>query len=230
MALLEQLFAPKQVELQDVESVPAYSLDVRDPFFDSLRDDYPGFDQWFQDKCVGDSRECWVVRIDQQLAGFIVRKDETPIEADCKSCGSKILKLCTFKVSSGFQGEKLGELLLKQVLWWSHLNSYDVVYLTAYEKHGELIDLLVRYGFQQIVTIDSGEWLFERAMHRVPIEHDVPENEIAVRNRCLYPSFHLNENTREPLNKSQSFLSWRVRCWWGTIWVPGLTGCARWSN
>ena len=37
-------------------------------------------------------------------------------------------------------------------------------------------------------------------------------------------------HAREPLNKSQSFLSWRVRCWWGTIWVPGLTGCARWSN
>ena len=195
LGLLEQLFAPKPVGLPDVESIPAYSLDIRDPFFDSLRGDYPGFDQWFQDKCVRDSRECWIVRIDQQLAGIIVRKDETPAEADCKSRGSKILKLCTFKVSSGFQGEKLGELLLKQVLWWSHLNSYDVVYLTVYDKHGELIDLLVRYGFERTVTIDSGERLLERPMHRGPIEHDVPEHEIADRNRCLYPSFLLNENT-----------------------------------
>ena len=196
LELLEQLFVPKPVELSDVESVPAYSLDIGDPLFNSLRDDYPGFDQWFEDKCVSTSRECWVVRIDQQLAGIIVRKDETPADADCRSHGSRILKLCTFKVSSGFLGEKLGELLLKQALWWSHLNSYDVVYLTAYERHGELIDLLVRYGFEKTEVIDSGEWLLERTIHPVPAKHDVPADEIAVSNRCLYPSFMLGENTR----------------------------------
>ena len=196
LELLEQLFVPKPVELFDVESVPAYSLDIGDSLFDSLRDDYPGFDQWFQDRCVSTSRECWVVRIDQQLAGIIVRKDETPAEADCRSNGDKILKLCTFKVSSGFLGEKLGELLLKQALWWSLLNSYDVVYLTAYERHGELIDLLVRYGFEQTEMIDSGEWLLERTIHPVPANLDLAADKIAVRNRCLYPSFILSENTR----------------------------------
>ncbi len=196
LELLEQFYVPKPVELPDVESVSAYSLNIGDPFFDSLRDDYPKFDQWFQDKCVSTSRECWVVRIDGQLAGIIVRKDETPAEADCKSYGNKILKLCTFKVSSGFLGEKLGELLLKQALWWSHLNSYDVVYLTAYEKHGELIDLLVRYGFKQTEMIDSEEWLLERSIYPVPEKLSVPADEIAVRNRCLYPSFTLSEHTR----------------------------------
>ncbi len=196
LALLDQLFVPRRPGLPDVESVPAYSLNISDPFFDSLRDDYPEFDQWFREKCVSNSRECWVVNVDQQLAGIIVRKDETPTEADCKSNGSKILKLCTFKVSSGFQGEKLGELLVKQVLWWSHLNFYDVVYLTAYEKHGELIDLLLRYGFEQTEKIDSGEWLLERAMNRGSLDCDVPEDEIAIRNRCLYPSFLLSKNTR----------------------------------
>lgn len=81
LALLDQLFVPRRPELPDVESVPAYSLNISDPFFDSLRDDYPAFDQWFRDKCVRNSRECWVVNVDQQLAGIIVRKDETPTEA-----------------------------------------------------------------------------------------------------------------------------------------------------
>lgn len=196
LELLDQLFSPKAVELFDVESVPAYSLNIEEPLFDSLREDYPEFDQWFQEKCVSISRECWVINIDQQLAGIIIRKDETPAETDCKSRGSKILKLCTFKVSSEFLGEKLGELLLKQTLWWSHLNSYDVVYLTAYEKHSKLIDLLVRYGFKKTGVIESGEWLLERIIHLAPEKHDISADQIAVHNRCLYPSFILGENTR----------------------------------
>lgn len=58
-------------------------------------------------------------------------------------------KLCTFKVSSDFQGEKLGEQLLKQVLWWSQENHYELAYVTAYPKHAELIHLLKAYGFDE---------------------------------------------------------------------------------
>jgi len=36
------------------------------------------------------------------------------------------------KVKLKFRGEKLGELLLKQILWFAFKNSYDLVYLTTF--------------------------------------------------------------------------------------------------
>ena len=46
----------------------------------------------------------------------------------------KILKVCTFKVKPKFRGEKLGELLLKQILWFTQKNAFDLVYLTTFEN------------------------------------------------------------------------------------------------
>ena len=74
----------------------------------------------------------------------------------------KILKICTFKVRDEFQGEKFGELLLKQVLWFVQRNSYDLTYVTAYPKHAFLIDMLEYYGFRETMKMDSGEIVFEK--------------------------------------------------------------------
>ncbi len=59
--------------------------------------------------------------------------------------------MCTFKVRDEYQGEKFGELLLKQVLWFAQRNKYDLTYVTAYPKHAFLIDLLDYYGFRQTI-------------------------------------------------------------------------------
>ena len=92
--------------------------------FSSLRADYPGFDQWF-DKCRKQHRDCWVLEIENEIAGLVIRKDENYAEAGTRNPGPKVLKICTFKVRDEFQGEKFGELLLKQVLWFVQRNSYD---------------------------------------------------------------------------------------------------------
>ncbi len=44
------------------------------------------------------------------------------------------MKICTFKVKDEFRGEKYGELLLKQVLWYAQANEYDLTYITAFPK------------------------------------------------------------------------------------------------
>jgi len=61
------------------------------------------------------------------LAGIVVRKDERPGDTDAKLPGDKILKVCTFKVRPESRGIKLGELLLKNVLWFAQRNRYDIV-------------------------------------------------------------------------------------------------------
>lgn len=61
-------------------------IDLRDPFFDSLKEDYPadatniGFERWFQKKAAADSTAL-VFDDDEGLGAFVCLKDENePIE------------------------------------------------------------------------------------------------------------------------------------------------------
>ena len=83
-----------------------------------------------------------------------------------------MLKLCTFKVHPKFRGEKLGELLLKQAIWFAQRNGYDVVYLTAFPDQGTLIRVIEFYGFQHTQTYESGEQVFEKLISREPLSSE----------------------------------------------------------
>jgi GNAT superfamily N-acetyltransferase len=140
-----------------------------------MRVDYPGFDAWFE-KCKRQHRDCWVLEIGKEIAGLVIRKDENHAEAGTSHLGPKILKICTFKVEDEFQGEKFGELLLKQVLWFAQRNNYDLAYVTAYPKHAFLIDLLEYYGFRPTIKLPNGEAVFEKPIARgalPPVTEDI---------------------------------------------------------
>jgi ribosomal protein S18 acetylase RimI-like enzyme len=160
---LRQTFEPTAVELPYVEEQEAYALDRANPIFDGLREDYPGFDGWLA-KCALEHRKCWVVIVGGEMAGIVIRKDETRQQAGIQSPGNKILKLCTFKMAPQYRGEKFGEHLLKQSLWFAQANHYDVVYLTAFADKEDLINLLQSYGFSQTARMPNGELMFEKAL------------------------------------------------------------------
>jgi hypothetical protein len=163
---LRGAFEPLQVRLPLVEEMPAHAVAPNDEIFDSLRDGYPGFDHWWRTKCVADHRPCWVVSIEGEIAGLVVRKEETHAEAETRHSGPKILKVCTFKVKPKFRGEKLGELLLKQILWFAQKNAFDMVYLTTFESQAVLIEVLQYYGFEMTGTNGLGEQIYEKALSR----------------------------------------------------------------
>lgn len=165
LAWLRRTFEPSKVELPYIEERLAHEIDPTDSIFESLRDGYPGFDNWWS-KCISQHRPCWIATIDDQMAGLIVRKDETPSEAGTRLPGSKILKICTFKVRPEFRGEKLGELLLKQALWFAQRNAYDVVYLTTFPDQITLIRILEYFGFVCTGDLSNGELAFEKALSR----------------------------------------------------------------
>ena len=121
---VKRLFGVKAVKLPYIVERKAYEIDKSHAIFDNLRADYPGFDAWF-DKCRREHRECWVLELEGDIAGLIIRKNETHAQAGTEGLGPKILKICTFKVRDEFLGEKYGELLLKQVLWFAQHNRYD---------------------------------------------------------------------------------------------------------
>lgn len=193
--LLIQTYEPKQVPIRHVAEVEAHTINHKDSFFDSLREGYPEFDDWWREKCVRQHRPCWVVYDDDELAGLIVRKDETATDTDAVTKANKILKVCTFKVAPDKRGVKLGELLLKQVLWYAQRNRYDLAYLTTYEDQAALMNLLEFYGFIRAGTNDNGEFIYERTFSSAKLLDDPAVNAFdAARNN--YPRFLVTEKVR----------------------------------
>lgn len=190
LEFIYRTYEPRPVALPYIEDVPAYQIDINDSFFDSLREDYSEFNTWFQEKCVKDHRPCWRVTLDGKLAGLVIRKLESPEEADCTVKADKILKISTFKMAPDFQGEKFGEQLLKQILWWSKSNNVGVVYLTAFSKQDILINLLETYGFHKTKTLTDGELVLEKEMMPGPLsDTNYQQNPISY-NRERYPRYY----------------------------------------
>lgn len=192
--LLIQTYEPKEVPIRHVGEVEAHEINGKDQFFDSLRDGYPEFDDWWREKCVKQHRSCWVVYDNEQLAGLIVRKDEDAVDTDAVTKAEKILKVCTFKVAPESRGVKLGELLLKQVLWYAQHNGYDLAYLTTYEDQAALMELLEYYGFRNAGENANGEFIYERdfsndALVRLDDETDFEQA------RKNYPRFVFDAKT-----------------------------------
>jgi ribosomal protein S18 acetylase RimI-like enzyme len=186
-------FEPREFRLPYVASRKAYQIPTSDPIFDSLREGYPDFDDWWLQKCVRQHRDCWVVEIDGQLAGLVVYKTETHAEAHTRHPGPRILKVCTFKMKPEYRGEKFGEQLLKKVLWYAQGNGYDLVYLTAYADQEFLITLLQTFGFEITRTQSNGELMIEKAL--VPNEQPVLLESSAIESDMrAYPRFYEGED------------------------------------
>jgi ribosomal protein S18 acetylase RimI-like enzyme len=160
---VQRTFEPREFKLRFIETRKAHQISPDDPIFEGLRQDYPPFDEWFS-KCRRAHRDCWTVEINGQLAGLVIRKDETHAEAGTVHLGPRILKICTLKMKPEFHGEKFGEQLLKKVLWFAQGNAYDLIYLTVFPKQEVLISLLATFGFEVTATQSNGELVMERPM------------------------------------------------------------------
>ncbi|MGR3440067.1 MAG: GNAT family N-acetyltransferase [Paracoccus sp. (in: a-proteobacteria)] len=194
--LLTTTYEPRAVPIRHVADVSAHTIPVTDSFFDSLRDGYPEFDDWWKTKCVAERRPCWIVYDNDEIAGLVVRKDETGINTDATHKAKKILKICTFKVSPEKRGIKLGELLLKKVLWFAQKNNYDLAYLTAYPDQDALIALLEFYGFEKTGTKGSdGELVLERSFSNAQLTRVVGTS-VYETDRRSYPRFVADADVR----------------------------------
>ena len=120
-------------------------IDLSDQFFNSLKNDYPGFEDWFlrrQDKFA------YVLYNDEdRLEGLLYLKLETgPIEDVTPPLhGENILKIGTFKINP--HGTRLGERFIKKALDYAVSQNASLCYVTIFEKHDALIQLLEEYGF-----------------------------------------------------------------------------------
>lgn len=185
-----------EVSLPYIEEKQCHQINRHDSIFCSLREDYTQFEQWFHESCVKKHRDCWTVNFNDEIAGIAIRKDESfsdlkndiaSSEKFFLSSPNKILKICTFKIKDEYRGEKLGEQLIKQILWWASKNAYDFVYLTVYPKHRYLIDMLVLYGFESIGRT-KGE-LYLGKSFSANVLNTIAKDEPLAYHRQYYPKF-----------------------------------------
>lgn len=137
-----------------VKKVDFGQVNLQDSFFDSFREDYPGFDAWFNGKA---NEPCYVCYCDDQLAAFLFIKEEGVSEpyADITPNFSpkKRLKIGTLKVSRN--GYKIGERFLRIVFDNAINKKVEEIYVTIFNKRTEqedLISMLEEWGFVKYGT------------------------------------------------------------------------------
>lgn len=120
-------------------------VSLEDPFFDSLKEGYANFSEWFVKK----QNESAYVSFgdDGNLQAFLyLKKESGPIKdvdppLDVQEC----IKVGTFKING--HGTKLGERFVKIITDTVLNNKLRMAYLTIYPKHEHLIKILERFGF-----------------------------------------------------------------------------------
>lgn len=121
-------------------------IDLGDVFFNTLRADYPGFDEWYKKK-ANNEEEAFIFN-DDGIQGFLYLKEENDEDASITPVlnAKRRLKVGTFKINA--HGTKLGERFIKIIIDQMFKNGYEEAYVTIFQKHESLVNLLLRYGFQ----------------------------------------------------------------------------------
>ena len=124
-------------------------VDLADKFFDSLKEDYAEFSDWFERKAASQEMAYVFYRAREEIDGFLYLKTEVGVVADVVPplAYGRHLKVGTLKINA--HGTKLGERFIKKILDHAVLDGVDDVYVTVFEKHENLIDLITRYGFER---------------------------------------------------------------------------------
>lgn len=178
-------------------SVKKFSeIQITDPFFDSLREDYPGFDAWFNSK--GSELAYVFYGISGALEGFLYLKQEVGPVSDVLPPfpAAKRIKIGTFKVLP--HGTRLGERFLKKAL--DHAIALDVkgLYVTVFPKHTRLVEIFKKYGFKKVAE-KKGNTTTEDVLARPlwsttgDLLHDYPRmHRLGARKFILsiYPEWH----------------------------------------
>lgn len=131
------------------------SVNLGDAFFDSLRDDYDGFDSWFRSK-ESSGESAYLVRDTQgNVQGFLYLKLEDEDHPDITPEFPKRprVKVGTLKINA--HGTRMGQRFIKKMVDWAISNGVVELYVTVFEKHAPLIGLLERYGFSKFGTKKS---------------------------------------------------------------------------
>lgn len=129
-----------------IEYVRFSAVNLHDEFFDSLKNDYAEFEEWFAKKATN---MAYVSTNDAgKIDGFLYLKQEEEALTDVNPPlpPTPRLKIGTFKIEA--HGTKLGDRFVKKLFDYAVSQGLREIYVTIFPKHDTLITLLTRYGFK----------------------------------------------------------------------------------
>lgn len=148
-------------------------IDLNDPFFDTLKRDYPGtdsvpsFSDWFSRNAT--HRSALIFHDEIGLGAFIaIKPEDETIKLQDRTLPKKLrCKISTIKIAERFRGQRIGEGAIGLMLWkWQQLG-YEDIYVTVFDKHEILISQLIRFGFKKVGCNPNGEGVYLRSRNNV---------------------------------------------------------------
>jgi predicted nucleic acid-binding protein len=164
-----------------VKKVDFAEVDIKDKFFDTFREDYAEFNEWFNTKA---EEPCYVCYSEGNLTAFLFVKiegNEEPYSNVTPVFGKKKrLKIGTLKVTGN--GYKIGERFLKTIFDNATQYKVEEIYVTVFNKRPEqeqLIEMLEEWGFKHhgIKTTKNGiEQVYVRTFGKLlPVDIQNPK-------------------------------------------------------
>lgn len=160
-----------------VEKVRMGEVNLNDNFFDSLKEDYIGFEKWFNKK-ANDFVYITKNKANNKLLSFLYLKLEDASEdynnIEPRFTPKKRLKIGTFKVVSN--GVRLGERFIKIIIDNALNYKVDEIYVTIFDKREEqvrLINLLVDWGFEFYGIKNGTERVYIKNFNKALINKDL---------------------------------------------------------
>jgi hypothetical protein len=171
-----------------------HEVDIDQAFFDSLKTDYgeEAFKIWYN-KCIKESRECYVYEVDREVKAFLMLKEENePLETHNIIAAAKRVKIATLKVD--LTGSKIGELFLKIAFEYCINNEIFEIYLTHFEtKNDTLVHVIADFGFEKVGELRrNNEPVYLKKL--LPEFEDLSPLETS---RKYYPCFKDGESIRK---------------------------------
>ena len=179
-----------------------WNIDLSDTIFDTLKQEYTDFSDWWQRSVCGTSRDVYVYYSENERdkgkikAILIIKEEEKEIiDSEPQTILENVLKICLFKVDVSTRGMKLGERLLKMAFEQAAIKNISKLYLTHYTTPNEdkLIELIQTYGFYFLAKKKNGEEVYYKEIK--------PNRSIAITSReeainintQYFPSFYDGE-------------------------------------
>lgn len=129
-------------------------LNLSDPFFDSFREDYAGFDDWFMKKSSS-GEFAFIVEGEVGLDGFVYVKTETEEYGQIEPCLTSNLKLKigSFKLKS--TGRRVGERFTRSIFDYARQIGCLSIYFTIFCKYSYVAEMFQKCGFKYHGTKQS---------------------------------------------------------------------------
>ncbi len=194
--------------MHNLQRRPIANINLNDPFFDSLRADYQGFNEWFNKKAYQGEYALVFINPQNNLDAFLYTKIEQGAITDVvpELPHRRYLKVGTMKVNA--HGTKLGEYFIKQIFDQARLHAVQAIYVTVFPKHEALCGLFERYGFKPYAQ-KGDERVYVRRLinNHGDVVKDFPVVRVAGRKivmLAIYPKFHTRLFAESILNSERA--------------------------